>query len=109
MLQPGSRDLRNSVIASAIYGARRGAVRLSRDYVNACLRRHNLSPVCEAEALAVGLQPTPSPAEVERGLAREWEHSSILREEFGDDFEAFVAFRKHDVAGDITICGKTPA
>jgi hypothetical protein len=40
------------------------------------------------------------------GLQLEWAVPNV-RAEFGHDFEAFTAFKKHEAAGDITICGAT--
>jgi len=56
-----------------------------------------------ANATKVGKAPVFVGAAERARWRAEFESSPALRAEFGDDVDAFVAFREHDLAGDVTI------
>jgi hypothetical protein len=77
-----------------------------RVVVDSALRRLGLYRVADGEAVAYGIEQPQS----QETLQREWaasrlnEHGVPLQDEFGD-FQTVAAFRQHERAGDITICG----
>jgi hypothetical protein len=42
-----------------------------------------------------------------RGVDLEWADPAV-RAEFGGDKDAFIAFRKHELAGDVTVASRSP-